>query len=237
VAIPTMTLSVDDRVLICKEDHVDETIEPKENLNIIEHDHSYPLPNQKGLKRKLDISEDKCERLQKKVKHLSRKEKVLTDKVSSLNEVIDTLKQKNLVSDYIRDILEEASCKVPAEMIERLLKNKSKNQTCRTPYSEEMKTFAVTLQFYSSKAYNFVRQTFNLGLPHESVVRKWYSSINAEPGFSEQSFETLKTKVEEDCLKNKDVFVFITFDEMAIKKKLEFDGQNFVGYVDYGKCY
>ena len=161
------------------------------NINVFEHDHCYPLPNQKGLKRKLEISEDKCEQLQKKVKHLLRTNKVLTDKVISLNEVIDTLKQKNLVSDYVIDILKQASSKVPAEMIERLLKNKSNSKTSRAPYSEDMKAFSITLQFYSSKAYNFVRQTFNLGLPHESIVRRWYSTIEAEHGFTKQSFETL----------------------------------------------
>ncbi len=82
-----------------------------------------------------------------------------------------------------------------------------------------------------SKKYNFVQETFGLYLPHENVVRRWYSTLDAEPGFTQQSFQILKKKLK------KDVFVNITFDEVAIRKKITFDGKQFVGCVDYGKIY
>ena len=57
--------------------------------------------------------------------------------------------------------------------------------------------FALTLHFYSAKAYEFVRKTFNLSLPHQSVIRKQYSKIPAEPGFTKPAFVELKKKAEE----------------------------------------
>lgn len=39
-------------------------------------------------------------------------------------------------------------------------------------YSPELRTFALTLQFYSSKAYRYVRKTFNNLLPEPSTIRK-----------------------------------------------------------------
>jgi len=39
-------------------------------------------------------------------------------------------------------------------------------------YSEELKKFAITLQFYSSKAYCFVRKQFTNVLPHPRTLAK-----------------------------------------------------------------
>jgi hypothetical protein len=206
------------------------------NINA-KHDHSYPLPSQRVLKRKLDTSQEKVQVLQKKVKLLKRSNSKLKKKVESLTDVIDTLKQKNFINEHISDILKETTSQIPAEMVSRLIKNTQSKKVSREKYSTEMRAFSVTLQFYSSKGYNFVRETFGLCLPHENVVRRWYSTLDAEPGFTEQSFQTLKKKVEEEQLKKKDVFVYITFDEMAIRKKITFDGKQFVGCVDYGKIY
>jgi hypothetical protein len=205
------------------------------NLNYLEHDHSYPVPCQRVLKRKLDDSEKKVEVLQKKVKLFKQKTKKMQEKIESLNEVIDTLKQKSLINEYVGDILKEASSKVPAEIVKRLIKNSVSQKISREIYSPEMRCFAITLQFYSSKAYNFVRDTFGLSLPHENAVRRWYSSAEAEPGFTDSSFKTVKLKVEEEKQKDKDVFAYVMFDEMAIRKKIKFDGKKFVGSVDYGK--
>jgi hypothetical protein len=205
------------------------------NLNYTEHDHCYPLPCQRVLKRKLDESEGKVEVLQKKVKLLKQKTKKMQEKIETLNEIIDTLKEKNLVSEYVSDILKEVSSKVPAEIVKRLIKNRNSQKISHEAFSTEMKSFAVTLQFYSCKAYNFVRDTFGLSLPHENTVRRWFSSVDAEPGFTESSFETVKSKVEEERRKEKEVFVYVMFDEMAIRKKIKFDGKQFIGCVDYGK--
>ncbi|XP_076656360.1 uncharacterized protein LOC143361005 [Halictus rubicundus] len=62
------------------------------------------------------------------------------------------------------------------------------------------------------------RKTFNLALPHADVLRTWYSSVNAEPGFTEESFATLKEKSGELKEKGQRLLCAVIFDEMGIKK-------------------
>lgn len=61
-------------------------------------------------------------------------------------------------------------------------------------YSEELRKFALILNFYSSKAYEYVRKTFKNLLPERSTICKWYSVINGRPGFTDEVFHALKSK-------------------------------------------
>ncbi|GBO14921.1 hypothetical protein AVEN_234763-1 [Araneus ventricosus] len=47
-----------------------------------------------------------------------------------------------------------------------------KLQKTQGSYEEEMKSFALTLNFFSSKAYEFVREALSLNLPHPSTLRR-----------------------------------------------------------------
>ena len=53
----------------------------------------------------------------------------------------------------------------------KLYKNELKNRDRKagSRYNQEMKEFAVSLHFYSAKAYNFVRRS--LHLPHPATIR------------------------------------------------------------------
>lgn len=92
----------------------------------------------------------------------------------------------------------------------------------------------MTLLFYSKKAYNYVRASFDLCLPHPSTIRKIYSGIKCSPGFIASSFELLKMKAEEYSRLNKELICSLILDEMAIKKQIISDGHLSYGYVDVG---
>jgi len=47
--------------------------------------------------------------------------------------------------------------------------------------------FALSLNFCSAKAYEYVRSQFNTVLPHLRTLSKWYRDVNAEPVFTEES--------------------------------------------------
>ena len=102
----------------------------------------------------------------------------------------------------------------------------------------EREAFALTLQFYSTKVYNFVRKTFNLALPHPVQIRKWYTKVPAEPGFTEPAFKALEVKAKG----TKEVMCSLMIDEMAIdemtiiRKDVSWDGKKFRGYVDLGNA-
>lgn len=69
----------------------------------------------------------------------------------------------------------------------------------------ELRSFSLTLHFYSPTAYNYVRKTFNKCLPHPSTLRKWYSVIDGSPGITEESMNAIKMKVYEMKKKNVDL--------------------------------
>jgi len=62
-------------------------------------------------------------------------------------------------------------------------------------YSPANLQFALSLHFFSVKAYQYVRQQFNTILPHPRTLSKWYSHLNAEPGFTSESLNILELKV------------------------------------------
>ena len=78
----------------------------------------------------------------------------------------------------------------------------------------------MSLHFFSGKAYEYVRDQFNTILPHPRTLSKWYSHLNAEPGFTMESFKLLELKVKNS---SDPVFGALMMDEMAIRQHLEYD--------------
>ncbi|KYN18409.1 hypothetical protein ALC57_09284, partial [Trachymyrmex cornetzi] len=76
--------------------------------------------------------------------------------------------------------------------------------------------FAATLQFYSSRAYNYVRKTFIKSLTHPETIRRWYHNVNGNPGITTQAINTLKLKIHEANLAGKMLHFNLTIDEMSI---------------------
>lgn len=114
------------------------------------------------------------------------------------------------------------------DILKRVMKGKSAKWL---KYPLELKSFALTLPFYSAKAYEFVWRTFNEALPHQSNIRRWYSTIPADPGFTQASFQAIRIKVEEAAQVGTQVVCSLMLDEMSIKKHVSWDGTRFRGYV------
>ena len=81
-------------------------------------------------------------------------------------------------------------CGPSLEIFKRVIKGKKLGK-----YSESLKSFALTLHFYSAKAYNFLRKSFHLALPHPRSITSWYRKIPADSGFTEPAFKALELKV------------------------------------------
>lgn len=104
----------------------------------------------------------------------------------------------------------------------------------RDPYPSNLKAFALTLHFYSPKAYEYVRETFNCNLPHVSTLRRWYKCVNGAPGFTQEALTALKDKAEEAGKMNKTIHCGLIVDEMSIRHHIEWDTDHFSGYIDLG---
>lgn len=78
-----------------------------------------------------------------------------------------------------------ADMDVPVVAMAILIRAKSKRNS---RISDDLRSFAMTLHFYSAKAYQFVCDSLSLWKNTIKAIRSWYSSIHADPGFTAASF-------------------------------------------------
>jgi hypothetical protein len=83
---------------------------------------------------------------------------------------------------------------------------KNKKTKSKAPYSPELRKFAVTLHFYSRKAYEYVRKKFGDCLPCNSTISRWYQNVDGDPGFQQQAFDFLHEKNKN---RGRNIFFFI----------------------------
>lgn len=94
-----------------------------------------------------------------------------------------------------------------------------------------MRKFALTLHYYSPAAYKYVRDTYNKALPHPRTISRWYSTVDAEPGFTTEAFRILKHKCE---IAKNPTLCSLVFDEIAIRRQKLFHGERKLGAVNFG---
>lgn len=175
----------------------------------------------------------RAESAKKRLKYARAKVTRLKLKVKSLQEVVNDLRQKDKISATCEAMLAKTFSGVPLTVMRRIVQQKSSRPT-HSEYPEELKSFALTLSFYSLKAYKYVREHFQLALPHPSTLRRWYKGLNCQPGFTDEAFAALALRVAEGRQQGHPVVCGLVFDEMAIRKHIEWNGTKFVGYVDVG---
>jgi len=160
--------------------------------------------------------------------------------VRSMKEVTEALQKQLLISTNAAQHLSDEFSGPVLSLLTRTAKNRrsadkdDKIKITREKYAPELRSFALTLQFYSTKAYNYVRETFDFALPHVSTVRSWYAEVNGDPGWNEEAFKALEEKSKRCKAKNKKMPCAVMFDEISIKRHTEFDGKKYHGYVDVG---
>lgn len=90
----------------------------------------------------------------------------------------------------------------------------------------------MTLAFYSKRAFNFVRETFDNALPACSTIRSWYNQLECRPGHMKEAYDHLKQLASEN-----DIHVALVLDEMSIYQKVEWcqAEKRHYGYVTFGE--
>ena len=155
--------------------------------------------------------------INKRLKLSQQRSRRLAKKVKSMETVIRDLKEKNLLSQQAAENLSASFSGGALELIKRCM---NKGQNSKAVYPAELRAFALTLQFYSARAYDYVRQTFNNCLPHPKTLSEWYSCINGDPGFHDEIFAALKEKAEQ-CDGGRILCSFM----MVLSKTVLFKGQ------------
>lgn len=95
-------------------------------------------------------------------------------------------------------------------------------------YPEEVRQFCISLCYHSPRAYEFVRRTFDLHLPHHHTIRSWYknSDVIITPGINEPCLNVIRSAVEKMRSKDKRLILALSMDEMAIRRHVDYDIQS-----------
>lgn len=205
----------------------------KRKPNECESPSSYNSPTKKRLARKVIELSSRIDHKNRQIKNLKEKTRYMKKQIASLKSILTNLQKKNLVLSEQANILENIGVTNKELLKRQILRSKKAGCIIRKKYSPELRTFALTLQFYSTKAYNYVRQTFQTCLPSVKTLSKWYQSIDGKPGFTKESFEALKNKSKQYQDK---ILCTLIFDEIKIKNKVEYHplSQRTFGYVNFG---
>ena len=172
--------------------------------------------NLNKLKQVIKMKDKKIKRLQKKVLRQAK----------SIKGLMKTLNEKDLISKEFSEVLGSNFGHIEVDLFKNEFKNRSLQSGFR--YSNDIKEFAVSLHFYSPRAYKFVRKT--LHLPHPATLRSWEGNVVCEPGFLSNAMKSFSTKLqqsdENECA--------LIVDEMSIRTETKWDRKlsKFVANVD-----
>lgn len=199
----------------------------QKTFDITSSDHTYvsTVSVQDELKAAKDQLKTARNELKKEKQKLNRRNSTVTSLLKKVNDL-------KLISNDQTELIRENFPEKTLLLIENELKA---TKTQNFQYSEDVKQFAVTLNFYSPQAYRYLRE--HLHLPHPGTIRKWAVSINCEPGFLSEVISHMKDNLVKEPCKTDCV---IMMDAMAIKKELVYDpkgkshGNQYWGMVDCG---
>lgn len=195
-------------------------------------DERTPSPQRRKLVHKLKLLRQTVRSQATKIKTLQQRLRRTHKRVSKLQDLVDDLHERSLIGEDQRELL--LGIETPQKKILERLILKAKGERVSKTYPPEVRSFALNLNFYSPRAYKHVRETFKGFLPHERTISGWYQSVNCGPGLTKEAFIALKGAVTEAKKSNQTLICNLSFDELAIRQQVEWNGNSSVGYVDIG---
>ena len=206
------------------------TLSPSDKVS---HDHTYCKhsdPINDGIHQD-DERPALEEKLKRKIKSLQQQLRRTKAKQQTMADVIHEMEQKLIVTPEDAEYMHAEFDGIQLSIFRDVKNNVSCAPSGRR-YSDVVKEFATTLNYYSLKAYEYIRTI--LPLPHPSLIRKWSSVVQCEPGFIKDSFEAI-SKEAKTCPEKKDCCLII--DAMSIGKQLLWHNNQskYVGFVNYGE--
>ncbi|RVE39890.1 hypothetical protein evm_015460, partial [Chilo suppressalis] len=184
-------------------------------------------PRKRRLKDNLHKKKLTIDLQKKKLKRLNQKVRRFRNRNESLKNILKNLKDRNFISPDLYNTLNDNI--VAADLFNNFNRKKLKRNI---RYTHVIKKFCLTLNYYSPRAYDYIRQSFDSCLPHRKTLAKWYGHIKGEPGFTEESFQALKSKA--GVSQQHRLLCSLVFDEVAIRPQKLWDGKKNIGFVDMG---
>ena len=139
--------------------------------------------------------------------------------------MIEELKTRQLLESDAANLITNSFSGVKLAVMQNELNNANRvAKGCR--YSDEVKQFALTLHYYSPRAYEYCRSI--LRLPHASSLRNWLLSVDSQPGFLQTVLDMVSKQDERD--------LSLVLHSMVIRKRSHFNTHQgvFEGFCNYG---
>ena len=143
------------------------------NHKAVDFDHSYPAEPSSSEENKLKLKKG-VQSLQEWLWHRKRK-------IKNMKDLIAILKLKANIADQQAKVLKYSFSGATLELFSNQMMNQDNGSKHAHWYSTEMKQFAMTLHYYSMKAYDFVCKMFSL--PHPASIHTWAGSVDCEPRY------------------------------------------------------
>lgn len=89
-----------------------------------------------------------------------------------MQDIIDNLPKNSILIDENLLVLQSLA-EVNKDLLMRQVVQK-RGVPQPVQYSPELRGFALTMHFYSPRAYTYVRQVFHMCLTHPRTLGKWY---------------------------------------------------------------
>ena len=170
------------------------------------------------LKRKLEEATEKGLKYREKLYSVSKKLKRSKENIKCLKLRLTEAYDKFNIETEKQNVISNAAEAIPEKLFKKSLDNPK-------DYDESIRKFALTLHFYSAKAYKFVREVFNKALPHESTLYNWCCKLDGKPGFTEESFRYLSQTIIDNRNRGQELVFSLSVDEMKLHRNLLFNGK------------
>jgi len=195
-----------------------------------DHNYAFPstLPAAKTkcdtLQSLVDVSIAKEAKKQRKIKETMNK---LSATESRLSAALQLVSDNKILQSQEVSFLQNRFSGVQLEVVQSLL---AEHRGKRNRYPPEARDFAVTLYYYSPKAYRFISSL--LTLPSPRTIRSYVGSIGCWPGFQTSAINELKAHSNDKNYSD----ASMSIDGMSIKELIQFDAKlgHCFGYVDLG---
>ncbi|KAK8759584.1 hypothetical protein V5799_002784 [Amblyomma americanum] len=192
------------------------------------HDHTY---NQECPKVRVKQPEENLTTARKKIKVLHANTACYPKKSRALEDIIEQMREKNLLSEEAERKLQEFG-NLPQDILKGCTENSAAGNSCGRRYSEEMKKFSSALYYYSPRAYDYLGTLF--AMPIVQAIRQWLKVVSGWPGFTAEVLNDLKVQHAQDSPRER--LCSIVLDRMSIRNACEPDATSgrLIGFVDLG---
>jgi predicted RNase H-like nuclease (RuvC/YqgF family) len=168
-------------------------------------------------KKKLIAQKEEIDKLKKIISSSKTERKVFQDKFVELKKQHSRLKSKNISEKKLMSNLKETLRSILTEtQIDVLMKKKKKVR-----WTSEDIAIAITIKYFSSKCYAFLRNILRYPLPTLRTIARWAEKINMRQGVLTDVLRLMK--IASSSFSETEKLAVLSFDEMSISCVYDFD--------------